>query len=120
MPESLVADHGAVSEPVARKMAEGLMAGAGADYGLSITGVAGPGGGTDEKPVGLVWLGLARAGETVAEKLDLSAWSRSREANPGAECQPGVRPAKAAIKASKIKLKNLSCRIRAGVVNSSL
>ena len=80
VPESLVADHGAVSEPVARKMAEGVMAGAGADYGLSITGVAGPGGGSDEKPVGLVWLGLAGAGETVAEKLDLSAWSRSREA----------------------------------------
>ena len=73
-------EYGAVSEAVAKEMAEGVRKNSGADYGLSVTGVAGPGGGTEEKPVGLVWVGLAGAEETVAEELDLSAWARSREA----------------------------------------
>jgi nicotinamide-nucleotide amidase len=76
----LLVEHGAVSEPVARAMAEGVRKVAGTDYGLSVTGVAGPEGGTEEKPVGLVFVGLSYAAGTVAEKLDLSAWRRSREA----------------------------------------
>lgn len=59
VPESLLAEHGAVSEAVARAMAEGARRNFAADYSLSITGVAGPGGGSDEKPVGTVHLGLA-------------------------------------------------------------
>ncbi|MHB9025809.1 MAG: competence/damage-inducible protein A [Armatimonadota bacterium] len=54
--------HGAVSEATAREMAEGIMRATGASVGISITGIAGPDGGTPEKPVGLVYLGLARAG----------------------------------------------------------
>ena len=80
VPHELLQEHGAVSEPVARAMAEGARKLAGSDYALSVTGVAGPGGGTDEKPVGLVYVGLADDGETAVEKLDLSAWRRSREA----------------------------------------
>ena len=80
VPGGMLAEHGAVSEPVARAMAEGARKVSGADYGLSVTGVAGPDGGTEEKPVGLVYVGVADAEGAVAEKLDLTAWARSRGA----------------------------------------
>jgi nicotinamide-nucleotide amidase len=80
VPNKLLVEHGAVSEPVAKAMAEGVRKTAGTDYGLSVTGVAGPDGGTEEKPVGLVFVGLSDVEGTVAERLDLSAWKRSREA----------------------------------------
>ena len=78
VPEGMLVEHGAVSEPIARAMAEGARRAAKADYGLSVTGVAGPGGGTEEKPVGLVFIGIADVQGTTAEKLDLTAWARSR------------------------------------------
>jgi nicotinamide-nucleotide amidase len=57
--ESLIVRHGAVSEEVVRQMAEGARSRTGASVGIGITGVAGPAGGTPEKPVGTVWLGVA-------------------------------------------------------------
>jgi nicotinamide-nucleotide amidase len=56
---SLIEKHGAVSEPVARAMAEGTRTGAGSTYALATTGIAGPTGGSDEKPVGTVYVALA-------------------------------------------------------------
>ena len=62
VPDSLIAAEGAVSEAVAARMADGALAHSAADIAVSITGIAGPGGGSAEKPVGLVWFGLARKG----------------------------------------------------------
>lgn len=68
VPMALIEEHGAVSEEVARAMAEGAIAHSCAGLAVSVTGIAGPGGGTEEKPVGLVWFGLANEqGEVRAE-----------------------------------------------------
>jgi len=62
VPAAMIEAHGAVSEPVARAMAEGALAHSAADIAIAVTGVAGPGGGSPEKPVGLVHLAVARRG----------------------------------------------------------
>jgi nicotinamide-nucleotide amidase len=70
VPQALIEANGAVSLHVARAMAEGALREAGADIALSITGIAGPTGGTADKPVGMVCFGLSRSGrkgETITE-----------------------------------------------------
>jgi nicotinamide-nucleotide amidase len=67
----LIARHGAVSAEVAEAMAEGVRLRAETDFGLSVTGIAGPGGGSDEKPVGLVYIALADDAHTEHRKLQL-------------------------------------------------
>lgn len=70
--------HGAVSEPVVRQMAEGVRRLLSADYGVATSGVAGPTGGTPEKPVGTVWIAVASPEGTVAERF---VFSFTRERN---------------------------------------
>ncbi len=66
VPEALLAAHGAVSEPVARAMAEGARRTGAATWGIGVTGIAGPGGGTQEKPVGTVHMAIAGPAGTTA------------------------------------------------------
>lgn len=68
VPHTLLTRFGEVSEPVAKAMAEGVRKKCNSDIGLSITGIAGPTGGSQEKPVGLVYIGLADAGQTLVQK----------------------------------------------------
>ena len=64
---ALIAAHGAVSEPVVRAMVAGALTHSQAQVAIAVTGVAGPGGGSAEKPVGLVWLGFAVPGTQQTE-----------------------------------------------------
>ena len=76
-PETLD-QFGAVSEETAREMAEGALLNSTADLSISITGIAGPGGGTEQKPVGTVWMGFA--GRPITTEAHLKHFTGDREA----------------------------------------
>ena len=76
--QDVLEQYGAVHEETAREMAEGVRRITGSDFGLSTTGIAGPGGGTDEKPVGTVCIGLAASDQTFGTRLFFSGEDRSK------------------------------------------
>ena len=76
VPVDAITDFGAVSDIVASAMAEGAVAHSGADLAVSVTGIAGPGGGSPDKPVGLVYLSLAQTGEDAVIKRYVFAGNR--------------------------------------------
>lgn len=84
---ALIAAHGAVSEPVARAMAEGALVHSRADHAVAVTGIAGPGGAVPGKPVGTVWLALARRGQPAR------AWCRRFDGDRGAVREQAVAEA---------------------------
>jgi len=89
VPTELLDQHGAVSQPVIEAMALGALNRSGADYALSTSGIAGPGGGTEDKPVGTVWIGLAyRDGDTarVVSRLASLPGDRQTTRDRSAKC----------------------------------
>ncbi len=69
VPEELLRTHGAVSEPVCGAMAQGALKNARAEFSIAVTGIAGPGGGTPDKPVGLVYIAVAsHTGHVIVEE----------------------------------------------------
>ncbi|HSM29840.1 MAG TPA: nicotinamide-nucleotide amidohydrolase family protein [Woeseiaceae bacterium] len=75
-----LAEHGAVSEPVVREMAEGTLRLSGADISVAVSGVAGPDGGSDEKPVGTVWFAWSMRGPRgITTETDLQRFEGNRE-----------------------------------------
>lgn len=72
VPASAIAAYGAVSEPVVRAMAEGAAMRARVAVAVAVTGIAGPGGGSVDKPVGTVWLGWHVAGATYARRMQFA------------------------------------------------
>jgi len=89
VPAQMLARHGAVSETVARAMAEGAREQFGADFALAVTGIAGPTGGTKNKPVGTVFIALADARGTVVERK-LNPGGRDRFKDSTAEQALGM------------------------------
>jgi len=86
--ETLIA-QGAVSEQTAGEMASGARALLGADFALSVTGIAGPGGGTDDKPVGLTFIGLAGPDNLLIVRRHV--WDGDREGNKSDSADAALR-----------------------------
>jgi nicotinamide-nucleotide amidase len=89
VPAKVLKAHGAVSAQTAKELATGIRSWAGSDYGLAVTGIAGPGGATDTKPVGLVFIGLADGPRVEVEQHHFKG-SRSEIKQTSAETALGL------------------------------
>jgi nicotinamide-nucleotide amidase len=78
VPQQTLIDHGAVSEETVLAMAEGIRTRFSTDYAIAVSGIAGPGGGTEEKPVGTTWIAVATPNGTTARKFNLIGDHRGR------------------------------------------
>lgn len=87
--EATLIEQGAVSEATAAEMARGALALFGVDYALSVTGIAGPGGGTAEKPVGLTYIGLAGPRDLL--RVERQVWNGDRVENKVASAAAALR-----------------------------
>ena len=76
VPAEIIAKHGAVSSECVAAMAEGVRRLTGSDYSVATSGIAGPGGGSDEKPVGLVWIGVSSAKGTETYKMVFKSYRK--------------------------------------------
>jgi PncC family amidohydrolase len=88
VPHAILYDHGAVSEAVAREMARGARRSLGADLGVAVTGIAGPGGGLPGKPVGLTWVALSARDYDRAERF---LWPGDREGNKAQSAEAALQ-----------------------------
>jgi nicotinamide-nucleotide amidase len=86
VPAELIAEHGAVSEAVVRAMASGALARSRAQVAVAISGIAGPGGGSPEKPVGTVWLAWQRAGRESVSRREVFPGDRREVRRQAVEC----------------------------------
>ncbi len=87
--EATLIEHGAVSQATAAEMARGALALFGVDYALSVTGIAGPGGGTADKPVGLTYIGLAGPDDLL--RVERQVWDGDRVENKVASAAAALR-----------------------------
>ena len=88
VPAEMLEAHGAVSAQVARAMANGVRDSLGVDLAVSVTGIAGPDGGTDAKPVGLTYIGVVGPGGTEVRRF---VWTFDRHRNKVASAEAGLR-----------------------------
>jgi nicotinamide-nucleotide amidase len=102
----LIERNGAVSEPVAKAMAEGVRVLAGTDIGLATTGIAGPGGGSSEKPVGLMYTALAYSGGTIIKRLQ---FGEERRINKGRMSQSALDMVRYFIEGYESNHENIHC-----------